>query len=230
VRRRPSFIGADWNDRIALAEAARRYRAPPEERIGTKSTLIGLDVVGPLLTTDFLQRLVRHDAFRAFDAAFGRRPNGSPLERVVYASTKVSLPGDMLVKVDRMSMANSLEVRVPLLDHLLAEVVAQVPVSIRFPRFRLKALLKDVMADVLPPEILRRPKRGFAVPVAEWFRGDVGAFARETLLDDTTRGRGFFDGAALETIVGSHARGKLNIGHGIWSLLMFELWCREVLD
>ena len=83
---------------------------------------------------------------------------------------------------------------------------------------------------VLPPEILRRPKRGFAVPVAEWFRGDVDAFARETLLDETTRGRGFFDVAALETILGSHARGKLNIGPGIWSLLMFELWCREVLD
>jgi asparagine synthase (glutamine-hydrolysing) len=132
----------------------------------------------------------------------------------------------MLVKVDRMSMANSLEVRVPLLDHVLAEFVAAVPVRDRFPFGRLKALLKDTMADVLPPAVLRRPKHGFTVPLASWFRGDLLGFAASTLLSPEAKGRGFFDAHALERLLRTHERADRNLADTIWLLLNFELWCR----
>ena len=152
------------------------------------------------------------------------------MERILYAGLKVSLPGDMLVKVDRMSMANSLEVRVPLLDHVLAEFVARLPVATRFPRWRLKGLLKETMADSLPREVLRQRKHGFTVPLAAWFRGDLAQFATEVLLSAEARGRGFFEPAAVERFLNEHTRGSRNLGAAIWSMLMFELWCRQILD
>jgi asparagine synthase (glutamine-hydrolysing) len=136
----------------------------------------------------------------------------------------------MLVKVDRMSMANSLEIRVPLLDHVVAEFVAQLPVATRFPRWRLKALLKEAMADSLPPEILRHRKHGFTIPLAAWFRGDLARFAAEILLSAEARDRGFLDTHGLERFLRDHVRGSRNLGSAIWSLLMFELWCQEILD
>ena len=136
----------------------------------------------------------------------------------------------MLVKVDRMSMANSLEVRVPLLDHVVAEFVARVPVAVRFPRWRLKALLKDTMADALPKEVLQQRKHGFTVPLAAWFRGDLATFAADVLVSPEAKARGFLDTAAVEGFLREHTRGSRNLGSAIWSLLMFELWCREILD
>jgi len=129
-----------------------------------------------------------------------------------------------------MSMANSLEVRVPLLDHVVAEFVAQLPIRTRFPRWRLKALLKETMADALPPEILSHRKHGFTIPLAAWFRGDLATYAADLLLSTEARDRGFYDVRALETFLRDHLHGTRNVGPAIWSLLMFELWCREILD
>jgi asparagine synthase (glutamine-hydrolysing) len=136
----------------------------------------------------------------------------------------------MLVKVDRASMANSLEVRVPLLDHVLAEHVAAIPISRRMPRWRLKGLLKQTMADTLPPQILDQPKRGFNVPLAAWFRGDLSAFALDVLTSADARSRGFLDTAAVERLVAEHYRGTSNLGPVLWSLLVFELWCSRTLS
>jgi asparagine synthase (glutamine-hydrolysing) len=127
-------------------------------------------------------------------------------------------------------MANSLEVRVPLLDHVVAEFVAQIPVATRFPRWRLKALLKETMADALPPEVLRHRKHGFTIPLATWFRGDLARFAADVLLSAEARERGFLDTRALEAFLREHMRGSRNLGAAIWSILMFELWCSEILD
>jgi len=136
----------------------------------------------------------------------------------------------MLVKVDRMSMARSLEVRVPMLDHVFAETVLSLPVRRRFPRWRLKGLLRDSMRGILPPEIVDQRKHGFTVPVTRWFRGDLDVFAREILLDSATARRGFFDASAVESGLATHVSGARNYGSVIWSLLIFELWCRQLLD
>jgi asparagine synthase (glutamine-hydrolysing) len=229
--RLPRTFGPRWNDRVAwLQKVAADTAAAPEAAYRSKLTTAGLPMVRPLLSGDLRNRLEAENPFRAVDAALAAAPGGSSLERIVYAGLKVSLPADMLVKVDRMSMASSLEIRVPLLDHVLAEFVTQLPIGVRFPHWRLKALLKDAMADVLPPEVLRHRKHGFTIPLAAWFRGDLTAFAQDVLLSPEARSRGFFDARALELFLGEHVRGRRNLGSAIWSMLMFELWCREILD
>jgi asparagine synthase (glutamine-hydrolysing) len=224
-------VPASWNDRVARWQKwAADTALPPEDAYRSKITMTGLPLVRPLLTEQWRQRLDRQNPFRAFDAALATNAAAPLLDRVIYAGLKVSLPGDMLVKVDRMSMANSLEVRVPLLDHVVAEFVARLPVAMRFRRWRLKALLKETMADVLPPEVLRQPKHGFTIPVATWFRGDLSSFAADILLSAEVRNRGFLDTHALERFLGEHVRGTRNLGPAVWSILMFELWCRQVFD
>jgi asparagine synthase (glutamine-hydrolysing) len=222
---------------LGTSDRAHRWRKwaadtalPPDSAYRSKITMAGLPLVLPLLTDAARERLERRDPFGAVDRALATTSNGSPLERVLHAGLKVSLPGDMLVKVDRMSMANSLEVRVPLLDHVLAEYLARLPVRTRFPRWRLKALLKDTMADVLPPEILDQPKHGFTIPLAAWFRGDVTDFAAQILVSPEARDRGFVDTKAVERLLRDHQRGGGDFGRAIWVLLVFELWCRDLLD
>ena len=195
--------------------------------------MVGLPALRGLLSRDLLQQMEEDDPYRAVDAALAEYPcdgRGHPLGRFVYAGQKAPLAGDMLVKVDRMSMANSLEVRVPFLDHVLAEFVATVPIEQRFPRWRLKGLLKDTMADVLPPAVLRQPKHGFTVPLAAWFRGDLAAFAADVLLGAAARRRGFVNAPAVETLLRRHRQGAQDLGGVIWSLLVFELWCQAVLS
>lgn len=229
--RLPQGVGPRWSDRAGqwqkrLADTA----LPPEAAYRSKITMTGLPIVWPLLTRELRQRLEGQNPFRAVDDALAATEAPAPLERILHASLKVSLPGDMLVKVDRMSMANSLEVRVPLLDHVVAEFVAQIPIPMRFPRWRLKALLKETMADSLPPEVLQHRKHGFTIPLAAWFRGNLADFAAEILLSVEARDRGFLNTRALEVFLRDHTRGSRNLGSAIWALLMFELWCREVLD
>jgi asparagine synthase (glutamine-hydrolysing) len=219
---------SEWNDRRDLwSKRAADSVLPPDAAYRSKLTVGGLSLLSPLLSRELRRLLAAHDPFRAVNDALARPQAGEEaLARVVYAGLKVPLPGRMLVKVDRMSMANSLEVRVPLLDHALAEFVAAVPVRDRFPFWRLKALLKDTMADVLPPAILRRPKHGFTVPLTAWFRGDLVGFAAGTLLSAEAIGRGFFDRNALERFLRTHERADRNLADAIWLLLNFELWCR----
>jgi asparagine synthase (glutamine-hydrolysing) len=229
--RLPRGSSPAWNDRVARWEKwAADTALPPEDAYRSKITMTGLQLVRPLLTTEFARRLHAENPFRAVDASLSRDGSGSSLERILYTGMKVSLPGDMLVKVDRMSMANSLEVRVPLLDHVLAEFVVRLPVATRFPRWRLKGLLRDTMADLLPPEVVRQRKHGFTIPLAAWFRGDLARFAADTLLSPEARGRRFFEPAAVERFLRDHAQGERNLGEAIWAMLMFELWCRQTLD
>jgi asparagine synthase (glutamine-hydrolysing) len=220
-----------WNDRRAKWQKwAADTALPPEAAYRSKITMSGLSVVGPLLGADLRARLEQQNPFRAVDRSLSVNGRAGPVERALYAGVKVSLAGDMLVKVDRMSMANSLEVRVPLLDHVVAEFVARLPVAARAPRWRLKALLRQTMADVLPREVLRQRKHGFNVPLASWFRGDLSTFAREVLLSREARDRGYVDVPAVEASLRDHERGGRNLGTAIWSLLVFELWCRQILD
>jgi asparagine synthase (glutamine-hydrolysing) len=196
-----------------------------------KVALTDPGVVAPLLTSDLRAQLSAHNPFRAIDASLGANANGGdPLERFLRTNLDVSLPSDMLVKVDRTSMASSLEVRVPFLDHVLAEFVLALPVRTRFPRWRLKGLLRDAVRDLLPEPLLTQSKHGFTVPLSRWFRDDLNGFAADVLLDDATARRGYLDVHAVRDVLSNHATGRRNAAALIWSLLMFELWCREVLE
>jgi asparagine synthase (glutamine-hydrolysing) len=222
------------NDRAAvLLKRVTDTMLPPELAFKRKISAPGLDATPTLLSSDLSSALVQHDPFRIIDTwldRYSEASNSHPLERFVHTFFQTSLAGDMLVKVDRMSMANSLEVRVPLLDHLLAGYVDRIPVDCRMHRWRLKGLLKDSLADTLPTEILKAPKRGFAVPLAAWFRGDLESYAREMLVSPDVARRGFLNTRAVERTISRHSQGGGTLGTLIWVLLMFELWCREMLD
>ncbi len=165
----------------------------------------------------------------------GRRlaaENGSPdlLSQMQYTDQMLYLPDDILVKVDRASMAVALEARAPLLDYRLAEFLARIPAGLRYRNGTKKYLMKKAFEGILPAEILHRTKMGFGVPIKHWFRNEAASFAREVLLSPSARARGVFQMREVELILERHAAGRRDFSHKIWSLLFFELWCREWMD
>jgi asparagine synthase (glutamine-hydrolysing) len=151
-------------------------------------------------------------------------PAAGILEQALYWETTANLPGDMLVKVDRMSMANSLEVRCPLLDHVLAEFASSLPTAWKMKGGQGKRILIDAMAGRLPPALLTRPKMGFGVPLDLWFRTSLREFLRDHLTSRRFRERGFTNPAFLETLLHEHQSGRRDNSLWLWSLLMLELW------
>lgn len=151
-------------------------------------------------------------------------------DRKLFCDVSAYLPGDLLVKADRMTMAHSLEGRSPFLDHKLMELAASLPGGMKFKDGTLKYILKKAMEPLLPHDILHRPKRGFAVPIGEWFRGPMREFTRGVLLSPEARRRGFFNAAFVEKILADHIAKRQNHHHRLWSLLCFEIWCRTFLD
>jgi asparagine synthase (glutamine-hydrolysing) len=139
------------------------------------------------------------------------------------------LPLDILTKVDRMSMAHSLEARVPLLDHEFVEFAARIPVEMKLKNGRTKHIFVRAVRGLLPDRVLDRPKQGFAVPVGSWFRRQLGPLVRDTILSETFRRRGMFDGPVIEALVRRHERGRPLDPH-LWTLISIELWCRTFLD
>ena len=133
----------------------------------------------------------------------------------------------MLVKVDRMSMANSLEVRCPLLDHKLAEFAATLPHSWKIRGDRGKAILIEALGDRLPPELLTAPKRGFAVPLAAWFRGPLREYLRDHLTSHSFGERGIVSPKFVEYLLDEHERGRRDNHGPLWALLSLEQWFRE---
>ncbi len=140
------------------------------------------------------------------------------------------LPDDLLYKADIASMANSLELRAPFLDHHLAELALGMPDHLKLQGSTGKVALRRAFADDLPPEVLDRGKAGFGVPVSQWFRGELRAMAKDVLLDPSTGRRGQFDAAAVERVLTAHASGRADHGEAIWGLLMLELWQRRYVD
>jgi asparagine synthase (glutamine-hydrolysing) len=134
---------------------------------------------------------------------------------------KTYLVDDILVKVDRASMANSLEVRCPLLDHKLMELIAQMPSRLKLHNGRGKHIFKKSLEQVLPADVLTRAKRGFSVPVAEWFRGELKNFAHEALFE---RQDGVLNSAFLSQCWKQHQRGQRDWSALLWTVLMFKTW------
>jgi asparagine synthase (glutamine-hydrolyzing) len=152
-------------------------------------------------------------------------PNGADvLSQALYFEATAKLTGDMLVKVDRMSMANSLEVRCPLLDHLLAELAASIPTGWKMRHGQGKAILLDAIGDRLPPALRKRKKMGFGVPLSHWFRGPLRDFLRDHLMSREFTGRGIVSPPFLRRLIEEHESGRRDNSHHLWALLMLELW------
>jgi asparagine synthase (glutamine-hydrolysing) len=140
------------------------------------------------------------------------------------------LPDDLLVKADRASMAVSLELRSPLLDHRVLELGVSLPDSLRLEGRRGKVALRRAFADLLPPELAARRKTGFGIPLGAWFRGPLRDLAGETLLGPRATARGQLRRSAVERLLGEHARGERDHAHRLWCLLVLELWQQAWLD
>jgi asparagine synthase (glutamine-hydrolysing) len=140
------------------------------------------------------------------------------------------LPLDILTKVDRMSMAHSLEARSPFLDHELMEFAATIPSELKIRGRVKKYILKRALAHLLPEEILHRPKMGFGVPIDHWLRHELRELARETLLAPRCLDRGYFRRETVERLLDEHLRRKANWHYLLWTLLMLELWHRAYVD
>jgi len=181
-----------------------------------------------LYSERFRRELGGYRAIQVFEAHVVRAPE-HPLSMVQYLDFKTYLPGDILVKVDRASMAHALEVRVPILDQQLVEWVSGLPPEWKVRGNEGKVLFKKALEPYLPDEILYRPKMGFAVPLARWFRGPLRERVRDALLGPTLADTGLFDRKALTQIVDQHQSGRRDYSAAIWALLMFEAFQRQVL-
>jgi asparagine synthase (glutamine-hydrolysing) len=150
------------------------------------------------------------------------------LSQALYFETTQNLTGDLLTKVDRMSMANSLEVRCPVLDHELAELAASIPHAWKIREGKGKYIFLRALGDRLPPALLTRPKMGFAVPLALWFRGSLRAMLWDHLSRGPFLNRGIVSPPFVRQMLTEHDTGRRDNSHWLWSLLMLELWFREL--
>ncbi|MHA7816380.1 MAG: asparagine synthase (glutamine-hydrolyzing) [Pseudohaliea sp.] len=156
--------------------------------------------------------------------AYARSGGPDHLARILYTDFKTYLPGDILVKVDRMSMANSLEVRAPLLDYTLVELAARLPSNLKLRDGEKKYILKRVFEKDLPADILYRRKMGFSVPLADWLRGELKELAEDALFNSPAGIRDYFKPRAVRRLWRAHQRGRADHSTVLWSLLMFQLW------
>jgi asparagine synthase (glutamine-hydrolysing) len=170
------------------------------------------------------------DPFARVRAKFEATAVGEPAERMLAGDVETYLPDDVMVKVDRMTMAHSLEARAPLLDHELLEFCARLPYRLKHDGVQSKVLLRRVAAKLLPPETLAKRKQGFAIPLGRWFRHELRPLLDDLVADRSFRERGVFRPEAVRACIGEHARGVDDHGEVLWLILTYELWARTFLD
>jgi asparagine synthase (glutamine-hydrolysing) len=173
---------------------------------------------------------VRRDSMDLLRVHFDAHPGPDLLNRLMIVDAKVSLADDMLAKVDRTSMAHGLEVRVPLLDHPLVEWMSAVPSRHKVAGLGLKVLLRRAARDLLPADILNRPKAGFHVPVPGWLKRELRPLLAEQLGPATVARQGLFNPATVSRLVADHQAGRANHSRNLWGLLMLSLWYDRFLD
>lgn len=171
------------------------------------------------------------DPFRQFERYYDDAPATDQLSRLMYLDTKTYLTADILTKVDRMSMATSLEMRCPILDHVFVEWVAGLPVKYKFRDGQRKFLLKKLAERLgIPSQLLRRRKQGFSLPLVHWMRNELKNGLLQILLEPRTLQRGYFKVEAVRGVLDEHFRGRRDHAAVLWMLLVFELWHRNFLE
>jgi asparagine synthase (glutamine-hydrolysing) len=161
-------------------------------------------------------------------AANRGRFGGDPINLMLYLDAKGLLPGDMLTKVDRMSMANSLEVRVPFLDHTVVRYTFGLPGRMKLGPGGGKRILLDTFRDLLPPALHRRPKWGFEMPIGAWLRKDLHFLIQEYLSEPRIRRQDIFRFPAIESLIRDHMSGRRDTSWQLWNLIVFQHWYTRV--
>lgn len=233
---RQEFLRALIPDSWRPAAAKFGRQIPKKLRVGTYLSVVDRPIGEWALYTALFNADARSQLYAATSQKTGEHAkreaviasgNLAWLSQLQYNDLRAYMPGDILVKVDRASMLASLEVRSPLLDHVVFEFMAKVPPQYKMTWWNSKILLKKALGDLLPQEIHTRGKQGFGIPLRDWLAKPLHSMLRETLLDSTTRNRGLFNMAYLEKLIDEHTRYMVNHEYRLWGLLCFELWARE---
>ncbi len=183
-----------------------------------------------LYASDFASEVRRSDPFVGFRAAYADCTSPDALDRSLYVDANTYLIDDIMTKVDRTSMAVSLEAREPLLDHKLLEFAATVPTRFKLRNGQGKYLLRRLLERSVPKSIVDRPKHGFEAPIGDWLRTALAPMAGDLFFDGRMRDRGVFNTSTVERIWKEHQSGSRDHRHRLWSLLMLELWFRQFAD
>jgi asparagine synthase (glutamine-hydrolysing) len=221
---------ADWAPKVFRAKSTLEALARGSvEGYFHSVSVMGDPLRNRLLSDSFRRKLQGYRAVEVLRRHAARAPKDEPLSFVQYLDMKTYLVGDILTKVDRASMANSLEVREPLLDHRLMEWLSTLPPALKLRGREGKYLFKKALEPHLPNEILYRPKMGFAVPLASWFRGPLKARVEAAVLGPVLADSGYFNPRFLREMVDEHRSGARDYSVPLWSLLMFEAFLRKAM-
>jgi asparagine synthase (glutamine-hydrolysing) len=224
----PARRAKSWPYRLRrLAEV---WPLAPSRRYAAWVTCFGGDDKAALYTPALAAELGATDSLALLDAATEASDAPEVLERLVHADVQLYLPDDLLVKMDIASMAHSLEVRSPFLDHHVVEFAARLPVRLKLRGWTAKYLLRRAMRGLLPEPVLRRPKMGFGVPIDHWFRHELREMAYDLLLDARARQRGYFRPEVVRRYLDEHVAGRAHHHARLWSLLVLEQWHRVFID
>ncbi|HEX5126009.1 MAG TPA: asparagine synthase-related protein, partial [Rhodocyclaceae bacterium] len=219
---------ADWAPRVFRAKTTFQAltRNAVEAYFHTVSVLRD-DMRANLYSSSFKSKLGGYSAQEVFNRHAARANTDDPLGLAQYIDLKTYLVGDINTKVDRASMAHSLEVREPLMDHPLVEWLATLPTSLKIRGMQGKYVFKKALEPMLPDDVLYRPKMGFSVPLARWFRGPLRQRVRDALLGPVLADTGFFNRDYLLHLLDAHQSGARDYSAPLWSLLMFEAFLRQ---
>ncbi len=222
---------ADWAPRVFRAKSTFQALARDSvEGYFHGVSILRDDMRAALFSNGLKAKLGGYNAVEVFRRHAARANRDDPLALVQYLDLKTYLVGDINTKVDRASMAHSLEVREPLMDHPLVEWLATVPSSLKLRGTQGKYLLKKAMESRLSADLLYRPKMGFAVPLASWFRGPLRERVREAMLGSRLLDTGYFNRRYLQHLLAAHESGVRDFSAAIWTLLMFERFLHHVAD
>jgi len=203
---------------------------PADERYLRWITFLPSEWGEEVLTPDTRARAGPNKPEHVYGQLYRAWESSDPAERAMALDVQTYLPGDLLVLGDRMSMAHSLEVRVPFCDHVVAQFALGLPTRDRFRHGRLKSFLKKTLAPFLPAEILTRAKQGFKVPLARWFNADLKEMVRELLSEETVRQRGYVRYPYVRWLLQEHESGRRNLTDQIYALLVLEIWQRVCVE
>ncbi len=235
IARLPGFRGTPLKGMVRLAKKMARSAAlSPTDRFVMNCTYIDGPHKQRIYTPDFWDEVGGLDPSIRHRAAFDRVHDADFLNQMLYLDSKIFMTSLNLTYNDKMSMASSVEVRVPFLDPGLAEFVAwNVPPSLKLKGFfrpTTKHIFRKAMQDVLPREVLRQPKAGFAAPVDYWLANDLKEMVDDMLSESRVRGRGLFRPEAVRSLIDQHRRGTQDWSSQIWQFLTLELWMQTFLD
>ncbi len=226
------FSGFHWRGKTLnrLADFIESLSADQAKNYAEQIKIFNAKEKEDIYTVDFGKSVGEIDPLDFLASKFEESETGNLLERLLYVDMNSYLPEDLLVKMDIATMANSLEARVPFLDHKFMELVAGIPPHLKLKGTKAKFILKTAFKDLLPDPIFKRKKMGFGVPVSRWFRKELKEYIYEILLDSKTLNRGYFRRKGIKSLLDEHACMRYDHSPKIWALLFLEIWFRVFID